>query len=63
MNFDIGSITEITKQVLGIFFGMANISTSNGQSMLKIVDFFGMLGDFFMQAISAIGSLFGGLGG
>jgi len=63
MNFDIGFLTEITKQTLGVFFGMAQISTSNGQSMLKIVDFFGALGNLFVRAISSIGSLFGGLGG
>ena len=63
MNFDIGYITEIAKQFLGAIFAVFQVSTSNGQSMLKIVDFFGALGDLFVRAIQAIGALFGGLGG
>ena len=63
MNFDVGSITEITKQVLGTFFGMLQINTTAGQGMMQIVDFFGMLGDYFVRSIQAIGSLFGGIFG
>jgi len=62
MNFDVGSITEITKQILGAFFAAFQISTTDGQSMLKIVDFFGALGDLFVRAIKAIGALFSGSG-
>jgi len=63
MNFDVGFLTEIAKQTLGVFFSMAQINTTAGQGMLKIVDFFGALADLFVRGISSIGSLFGGLGG
>ena len=63
MNFDFGFITEITKQTLGIFLSMFQVSTSAGQGMMKIVDFFGALGNLAVKAISSIGAFFGGLAG
>ena len=63
MNFNIGNITEIVKQVLGAFFAMGQVDTASGQGMMNIVDFFGMLGGYFVSAISKLGELFGGLGG
>ena len=63
MNFDVGFLTEITKQTLGIFLSMFQVNTAAGQGMLKIVDFFGAFGNLIVKAISAIGSFFGGLAG
>jgi len=63
MNFDFGFITEVTKQFLGMFLGIFQVSTANGQSMLKMIDFFGSLGNFFIQVITKIASLFNGAGG
>ncbi|MDR2687619.1 MAG: hypothetical protein LBB75_07690 [Oscillospiraceae bacterium] len=63
MNFDVGFLTEIFKQTLGIFFSMGQVDTASGQGMLKIVDFFGMLGDYFVRGIASLISLFGGLAG
>jgi hypothetical protein len=63
MNADVGFFTEIIKQTLGVFFGMGQVNTAAGQGMLKIVDFFGALANFFVRGISSIGSFFGGLFG
>jgi len=63
VNFDVGYITEIAKQALGTLLSMGQVNTAAGQGIMKFVDFFGMLGNFFVKGISAIGSLFGGLFG
>jgi len=63
MNPNVNFFTEIIKQTLGIFLGMAQVNTTNGQNMLKIVDFFGALVDLVVRGFSSIGSFFGGLFG
>ena len=62
MKFDVGTFTQIAKQFLGAFLGIFQVSTADGQGIMKIIDFFGALGDLFVRAITAIGALFSGSG-
>ena len=60
MGFDIGSFVGELMKALGGIFAIFNVPTDTGQGLLKIVEFFGMLGENLVKLFSG---LFGGLAG
>ena len=63
MNLDVAALTEIIKQIIGVFLAMFQVSTSTGQGLLKIVDLFGLILEMFVKLFARISGLFGGLFG
>ena len=60
MNFDFGTITGVFISLFSGLFGALGLSGETGNGLLKFVEFFGMIGDFFVKLFQ---KLFSGLAG
>lgn len=63
LNFDLGGLTNEFMKALGAVFALFYVPDKTGQGLLGFVDFFGTIGEFFMDLIAKLVGLFGGLGG